>query len=497
MQFEEYRKHDATSLAQLIKTKQVSAEELLETAITRAEAVNPKLNAIVTKLYDLGKEQLKTVDPNAPFAGVPYLLKDLGPQLKGTRYTNASRLMKDYISKENSEVTNRVLKSGLVIFGKTNTSEFGLNPFVENELFGPCRNAWNQAHTAGGSSGGSAAAVGAGIVPMGSANDGGGSIRIPASCNGLFGLKCSRGRVTLGPQFGEMWSGAVSEGVVTRSVRDSALYLDLIAGPLEGEPYVIQKPELPYAEEVNREPRKLKIGYSVQMPAGLDFPQDPENIKAIEHTVKLLRSLGHEVEEIPLPFNKDLLINMLYTLVLSELSATLDYLAEQRGKKPHYSEVEPNTWLLYKLGKSFSANDFALSRLRWNEVSRTMGNFHKQYDLLLTPTLGMKPFKIGALQASRFEDQALRLMNALGISSLVRYTGLIEKIASKIFQWMPYPALANITGQPAVSVPLYWSADNLPVGVMFTASIGDEATLFRLGAQLEKAQPWFNRVPNL
>lgn len=497
MKFEEYRQHDATSLANLIKTKQVSAAELLETAITRAEAVNPAINAVVTKLYERAKVQLTTVDPTAAFSGVPYLLKDLGPQLKGTRYTNASRMMKDYISTENSEVTNRILKAGLVVFGKTNTSEFGLNPFIENELFGPTRNAWNTAHTAGGSSGGSAAAVAAGIVPMASANDGGGSIRIPASCNGLFGIKCSRGRVTLGPQFGEMWSGAVSEGAVSRSVRDSALYLDLIAGSMMGEPYNIQAATRPYAEEIKLEPGKLKIGYSLQMPDGLGFEQDPENLKAIAHTVDLLRSLGHEVEEVPLPFNKDLLIKQLYMLVLSELSATLDYLGEQRGAKPRYTEVEPNTWLLYKLGKSFSAGDFALSRLKWNEISRKMGQFHQQYDLLLTPTLGMKPFKIGALQTSKIEDQALRLMNALGISSLVRYTGLIEKIASKIFQWIPYPPLANITGQPAATVPLYWSTDNLPVGVMFTGRNGDEATLFKISAQLEKAQPWFNRVAQL
>ncbi|MFN8285325.1 MAG: amidase [Chitinophagales bacterium] len=497
MTFEEYRKHDATALAELIKSKAVTPSKLLEIATKRAEEVNPKINAIVTPLHDFAREQLNNVDYSAPFAGVPYLIKDLGPQLKGTRYTGASRILKDYISEENSEVTNRILNAGLIIFGKTNTSEFGLNPFVENELFGATHNPWNLERTTGGSSGGSGAAVAAGIVPMASANDGGGSIRIPASCNGLFGMKATRGRVTLGPQVGEQWSGAVSEGCVSRSVRDSALYLDCIQGALDGDPYVIQKPERPYAEEIKMATGKLRIGYTLQMPEGLGAQQPDENKKAIEHTVQLLKSLGHEVVEVKLPFDKKLLTDLLYMLVMGELSSTLEYIGEQRGRKPHYSEVEPNTWLLYKLGRAFSAADFTLARMHWNEMGRAMAKFHKEYHFLLTPTLGMQPFKIGALQTSKLEDNALRIMNALGISQVVKYTGLIEKIASKIFSWIPYPPLANITGQPSMSVPLYWSDDKLPVGVMFTGKMNDEATMFRLAAQMEQADPWFNKTPSI
>ncbi len=497
MTFEEYRQYDATALAALIKSKAVTSAELLEIAIKRAEAVNPKINAIVTPLHEFAQGQLTQVDSAAPFAGVPYLIKDLGPQLKGTRYTQASRLLKDNISTENSEVTNRIIKAGLIIFGKTNTSEFGLNPFVENELFGASSNPWNLRHTTGGSSGGSGAAVAAGIVPMASANDGGGSIRIPASCNGLFGMKPTRGRVTLGPHAGEMWSGAVSEGCVSRSIRDSAIYLDCIAGASDGDPYIIQQPERPYAEEVNIAPGKLKIGYSLQMPEGLGATQSEENKNSIAHTVQLLRDLGHEVEEVKLPFDKVLLTDLLYMLVMGELSSALEYIGEQRGRKPKYHEVEPNTWLLYKLGRAFSAADFTLARIRWNEMSRAMARFHSQYHFLLTPTLGMQPFKTGALQTSKIEDNALRVMNALGISQVVKYTGLIEKIASKIFAWIPYPPLANITGQPSMSMPLFWSDDKLPVGVMFTGKMNDEGTMFRLAAQLEKADPWFNKVPAL
>jgi amidase len=215
------------------------------------------------------------------------------------------------------------------------------------------------------------------------------------------------------------------------------------------------------------------------------------------HTIKLLKDLGHEVTEVELPYKKEMLTELLYAMVYGETSATLDYIGEQRGKKPHRSEVEPNTWLLYKLGKSFSANAFALAKLKWNEINQSLAKFHKQYDLLLTPTLGMRPFKIGAMNNPPLEEKALRVLNALGISSLIRYTGMIEKIAEQTFSWIPYAPLANITGQPAMTIPLYWGAENLPIGIMFTAPLGDEATLFQLAAQLEKAQPWFNRVPVL
>jgi amidase len=495
MTFEEYRKHDATGLAELIKKKEVTPTELLDIAIKRAEEVNPKMNAVVTKLYDLASEQLKNIDTTAPLGGVPYLIKDLGPQLKGTRYTCGSGILKDFISTENSVVTNRMLKAGLVIFGKTNTPEFGLTPWTEGKLLGVARNPWNLNHTTGGSSGGSAAAVAAGIVPMASANDGGGSIRIPASCNGIFAIKPTRGRITLGPYFGEGWGGAVCEGVVSRSVRDSALYYDLVHGSDEGDPYHVKPPEHPFTHEITRTPRKLKIGYSTKMPEGLNKPIDEENVKAVAHAVKLLKDLGHDVVEVELPFKKRMLTELLYAMVYGETSATLDYIGEQRGKKPQMHEVEPNTWLLYKLGKSFSANAFALAKLKWNEINRDLAKFHQQYDLLLTPTLGMRPFKIGAMNNPPAEEIALKILNTLGISSIIRYTGMIEKIAEQTFSWIPYPPLANITGQPSMTVPLYWAPENLPVGVMFTAPLGDEATLFQLGAQLEKAQPWFDKVP--
>ena len=494
MNFEEYRKHDAVALAELIKKKEVTASELLDIAIKHTEEVNPKINAVVTKLYEEGKQQLKNIDTNAPFAGVPFLLKDVDVQLKGTRFTEGSNILKDYISTQTSEVVLRIQKAGAVIFGKSNTSEFGLTPFVEGKLLGTCRNPWNTDHTTGGSSGGAGASVAAGIVPMAWASDGGGSIRIPASCNGLFGIKPSRGRIPNGPHWGEMWSGAISSGIISRSVRDAATYIDAVQGTMKGDPYIIAPPDKPYSEEVKQAPRKLKIGYSYQMPKGLNAPVDEENIKAIEKTVALLRSAGHTVDEVELPFTNKVNSELLYTLVLGEASATFELIGEQRGRKPQRDELEPNTWLIYQLGKSFSANYFALARQKWNTLNREMAAFHTKYDLLLTPTVGRKPFKIGSMNNSAVEDAALKTLNVLGLSFMVRYTGMIEKVANKTFSWMPYPALANITGQPSMSVPLHWSSDNLPVGVMFTAPMNDEATLFQLAAQLEKVQPWFNKV---
>ena len=497
MNFQEYRKYDATGLAALVKNKEVTPNELLEIAISRADEVNPKINSIVTKLYDYGKTQLKTLNYNAPFAGVPFLLKDLGHQLKGTRYTAGTRYLKNYISTQNSVFTDKILESGLVIFGKTNIPEFGLTPFTEPLLHGATHNPWNLERTTGGSSGGSSASVAAGITPMASANDGGGSIRIPASCNGLVGLKPSRGRISLGPFAGEGWSGAVHEGVVTRSVRDSALFYDLMSGAGPGDPYTIQHPARPYIEEVNLPVGKLKIGYSTDFPAGFDFKKDDENIEAIKNTVQLLKDLGHEVEEVKLPYTKEMLMESYTIIIYGELSASLTELESIQGKKLSPDDFEPQTWLLYQLGKSYTAHDFALGRLKWNTICRLMGEFHQKYDILLTPTLGEKPFIIGSKQMPKFDEAGLRFLNKIGLSHLLKYTGKVKETAEKTFHWIPIVPLSNITGQPSITLPLHWSKDNLPIGTLFTAAMGKEDVLFRLSAQLEKTKPWFDKVPNI
>jgi amidase len=494
MTFEEYRQQDATALANLVRTKQVTPEELLDVAIARSEAVHPKINAVITPLYDYARQSIKRIKSDAPFAGVPFLLKDLDVQLAGTPFGGGSAMFKGYISKVTSDVVQKIIDSGLLVFGKTNVPEFGITPYAEPKTTGSAHNPWSLERTTGGSSGGSGAAVAAGIVPMAFASDGGGSIRIPASCNGLFGIKPSRGRMSNGPLHGEVWSGAVSSGIISRSIRDAALYLDCTIGASIGDPYIVQMPDRPFAEQIKNTPGKLRIGYSSQHPFD---EQDEENIRAMEQTVKLLRDCGHEAEEVALPYDSVLMRDCLYTMVMGELSATIDAIAKERGRAASVKEIEPTNWLLYSLGKKLTANEFCFSKMRWNELSRAMQKFHERYDLLLTPTLGMRPFKIGELQPKNWEQTGLKILNKLGLSGALKNSSLIEDTKKKIFKWIPYPPLANLTGQPSMTVPLHWSADNLPVGVLFTGRLNDDGTLLQLAARLEKAQPWFEKTATL
>ncbi len=493
MTFDEYRRYDALGLAELVRKDKVTAAELLDLAISRTEAVNPQLNAVIYKMYEEGKSLAAKVDKNAPFAGVPFLIKDLGLEVKGFPLRTGSKGYEGYISPEDSVLVRRFREAGLVYFGKTNTPEFGLTPYTEPQHFGPTRNPWNTERSAGGSSGGSAAAVAAGLTPIATASDGGGSIRIPASCNGLFGIKPSRGRVSLGNFKGEMWSGAVMEGCVSRSVRDSAAFLDALSGSAPGDPYIVQAPERPYLEEVEREPKPLRIGFSTRHTLGQ--PIDPECVKAVQDAVTLLQALGHKVEEVQLPYQKEDLKEVFVMMVFGEVAADLEKMGRHLGRKVTRNDVESNTYALGLLGRTYSAKDFVMARRRWNEVSRRVGLFHEDYDMLLTPTVSLPPFPIGAIQATPAERRLIEMINILGLGSLLRAT--VDQLAEKIFSYIPFTPIANMTGQPSMSVPLYWTEGNLPVGVMFSAAIGREDMLFQLAGQLERSQPWFDRVPDM
>lgn len=491
MTFEEYRRHDALGLANLVKEGEIAPLNLLEIAIQRAEATNPALNAIIYKMYDEARAAAKYLRPEGDFAGVPFLIKDLGMELKGTPMRSGCKGYFKYVSTEDGFVAQKVRRAGLLIFGKTNTPEFGLTPFTEPLLFGPTRNPWSLEHTPGGSSGGSAAAVVAGIVPMASANDGGGSIRMPASCCGLFGLKPSRGRSSWGRLFGEMWGGAVADGCVSRSVRDSAAYLDTIIGVAPGDPYEVRQPQRPYLQEIGIAPGRLRIGFSAAHTLG--SPVDTACQEAVLNAVEILRSEGHIVEEATLPYRKEDLTKIFLVIVAGEVGGELQVLGDYLGRKVRPSDVEPNTYALSLLGKSFTAADYAYAKHNWNEISRRVADFHAKYDLLLTPTLAQRPFRIGALQNSPAESRLVSFVNKLGLGSAVR--SQVDPLAEKIFNWMPWTAFANMTGQPSMSVPLHWTEENLPVGVMFTARYGEEDLLFRLAAQLEKAAPWAHKYP--
>jgi amidase len=491
----EYDQLDGLGMAALVASGQLTATELCQAAIARAEVVNPRINAVILTLFEQAQKRAATGLVAGPFGGVPFLLKDFGAQYAGVPQTSGSRALRHFVPTEDAELVRRWQAAGVNILGKTNTPEFALMGVTEPALYGPARNPWGLAHTPGGSSGGSAAAVAAGITPIAGAGDGGGSIRIPAACCGLFGLKPSRGRVPTGPEQGEKWQGAAVEHVLTRSVRDSAAMLDATQGPDAGAPYFLPNPARPYVEEVTREPGRLRIAFTLDHPLGR--PLHSECATAVRDAVSLLESLGHEVAEVPLPFDGRAVASAFFMLYFGETGASIAGLSKVLGRPAKPTDVEPTTWLLGLLGRTYSAADFAAARHTWNEHARRMGRFHEKYDLLLTPTLATPPVRIGELQPKPFEQKLLKVVNTFGLGGLIRRSGLVEKLAEQSLEKTPYTQIANLTGQPAMSVPLHWTAEGLPCGVQFIARLGAEDMLFRLAGQLEQARPWFDRRPAL
>ncbi len=491
--FKEYDQYDGLGLAELVSKKKVTASEICEEAISRIEDVNPALNAVITPLFDLARKAVQEALPDGPFCGVPFLLKDLLCDLAGVPQTMGSKACQDYVPPQDSELVKRYKQAGLVILGKTNLPEFGLLGITEPKLHGPTRNPWNPDHTPGGSSGGSAAAVASGMVPLASASDGAGSIRIPASCCGLFGLKTTRGRTPSGPPYGRTWQGAVIEHVISRSVRDSAAVLDATHGCDAGAPYVIPLPAQPYLDELDQSPGCLKIAFNTRSP--IDTKVHPECIGAVEKTAELLEELGHTVEETRPQINGQALARGLVTLYAGEVAALMEDLKLMRGKKVTPSDVETLTWTVALLGRSFKAGHIVKAKREWELAARIMGRFHEDYDLYLTPTMAYPPVKIGELTPGPMELATLKVINTLGLGRLLISSGMTDKLAVQNLEKTPFTQLANFTGQPAMSVPLYWTTDGLPCGVQFMGRYGDEATLLRLAAQLEKAQPWFEKRP--
>jgi len=384
-----------------------------------------------------------------------------------------------------------------VILGKTNTPEFGLTPFTEPELFGPTHNPWDLTRTSGGSSGGSAAAVAAGMVPLAGGGDGGGSIRIPASCCGLFGLKPTRGRTPTGPIEGELWEGAAIEHVITRSVRDSAAMLDAITGSEAGEPYSIAPSARPFLDEVTREPGCLRIAFTDRPLLGEHM--DAECKTALHDAVKLLESLGHTVVEASPPLDREAFLRAFLLMVCGQCAADLADAAAVMGRRASPANVEISTWALALLGRSYSAGAMAHARRHLERSARAVGRWFAthDFDVLVTPTLTTPPFTIGALQPPAHELAAMQVLGRVHAGGVMRLAGALDKAAKRVFDWIACPPVFNVTGQPAMSVPLAWSASGLPIGIHFAGRFGDEATLYRLAGQLETARPWFNRRPNL
>ena len=501
MTVDEYVSHDATGLAELVRARRVSAAELLEIALARIEALDPKLNAVVRIMdadarRDVARAPAKDL---RPFAGVPFLAKDMIGTWAGHPTSVGSRLMASHVWDHDSELVSRIRATGVTTVGKTNLPEWGLLPFTESELWGPCRNPWDTARTPGGSSGGSAAAVAAGIVPMAGGGDGGGSIRIPASCCGLFGLKPTRARTPTGPDFGLLWRGAVVEHVLTRSVRDSAAMLDASQGADAGAPCEIRPPAGPFLSELVRAPGSLRIAWTTHpfLASGATSRVHADCLAAVEDAAKLLESLGHQVVEAGPEVNGQEFARSFVLMIAAELAADLDDVSRQRGRPARRSELEPTTWALALLGRGLSSAAYAGALRRMEEEGRRLGAFFAGYDVLLTPTLASPPPRIGELAPSATELRLLRILGLFGSGRLIETAGLLDRMAAEAFEWMPWTPLFNATGQPAMSVPLHWNAEGLPIGVHFAGHFGDEATLFRLASQLEQARPWLGRLPDL
>jgi amidase len=464
---------DATAQAGLVRSKLASPVELVDDAIARIEDLNPRLNAVIHELFDRARAAAAGQLPDGPFRGVPLLLKDLGAELAGTPFSEGTGFAGDYHSTVDQELTTRFLAAGFVVCGKTNTPEFGILPTTEPRRFGPSRNPWNTAHSTGGSSGGSAAAVASGMVPVAHANDGGGSIRIPASCCGLVGLKPTRARVPLAPQYGDLMGGLVAEHVVTRSVRDSAAILDAIAGPAPGDPYWAPPRRGPsFADAVGSEPAALRIAVMTASPTGSTV--HPDCVRATERAAALCESLGHRVEVAALDVDGDAFTAHFINVWAAGNAWTLLDWEQRVGRPATEDELEPLSWALIGIGRALDAGHYLQSVQELQKITRRIADYFEGIDVLLTPTLSEPPAPLGTFDSPPGEP----------------LTGL-----ARAATYVPFTPPFNVTGQPAISLPLHWNDAGLPIGVQCVGRFGDEETLLSLSGQLERAAPWAERRP--
>lgn len=467
--------HDSLGLADLVKKRKVSPTELLEAAIGRAEALNPRFNFMAQKHYDYARKAIAAGLPQGPFSGVPWLLKDLNTYIAGEVTENGSRLYKGQRASVTSELVRRIERAGFVIFGKTTTPEFGLTGTTESVLMGPTRNPWNRERIAGGSSGGAAAAVAAGVIPAAHATDGGGSIRIPASACGLFGLKPSRGRVPMGPARTEGWGGMSVHHAVSRTVRDSAAILDATHGVEAGSRYSAPTPEQPFLQEVGRDPGKLRVALMLSPYSGA--PVDPEVVEATRAAAKLLESLGHHVEEAAPRIDMAAIGASSFALMASSVAADCIDRAKALGIELGPDVLERTTLDFVAMGKSYTGMDFARGNNAYQAAAVTIAQFMERYDVILSPTLSAPPLPLGHIGL----DTGRSMMEwGREVGTFTAFTGIY-----------------NGTGQPSMSLPLAMSKDGLPIGIMVTGRYGEEGLLFRLAGQVEKAAPWGARRPKV
>ena len=489
----EYESYDGLGLADLVRRRELRASDVTEAAIARIEARNPAVNAVIHTMYEPARRAASGPLPDGPFSGVPFLLKDLMVACAGEPLTSSCRLLADFVPDHDSELVARHRRAGLVILGKTNTPEFGIMGVTEPDLHGPTRNPWELDHTSGGSSGGSAAAVAAGMVPLAHGGDGGGSIRIPASCCGVFGLKPTRGRNPLGPDFGEAWCGLVQEHAITRSVRDSAALLDATCGPDLGAPYVAPPPPGPFLAEVGAEPGRLRIAFTSASLFG--ERTHPDCRAAVEDAARVCESLGHTVTEAAPELGKAELRRAYLAVVAVNTACAIAEAGKLTGRRPTRAGFERETWFLGVIGRHMPASEYQAAIDHLHRVRHSVAGFFERYDILLTPTLAYPPVRIGELAPAAGQRVAMRVLRALPSRRLLARA--LDEMAAEAFESTANTMLFNQTGQPAMSVPLWWNADGLPIGAQFAARFGEEGLLFRLAAQLERARPWFDRRPPL
>jgi amidase len=467
---------DATAQAELVRSGDASPLELVDDAIARVEKLNPELNAVIHPRFDKARAEARGTLPDGPFRGVPLVLKDLLAGIQGDPQHEGMKFLRDaaYVADHTEALAQKYLAAGFICVGRTNTPELGIVPTTEPEAYGPARNPWDPSRTTGGSSGGSAAAVASGMVAVGHANDGGGSIRIPASCCGLVGLKPSRGRTSLLPDYSVVDDLLIAELCVTRTVRDTAGVLDAIQGSAVGDTVRAPAPARPYRAEVGADPGKLRIGLLTHNPLDTGAIH-PDCVTAATETARLLESQGHAVEEtFPTALVDPTLVGHFSTLWASTLVYNLRYWERKVGREITAADVEPLTWSLAEMGKSISAPDFIEAQHAALELGRRVEEWYASgYDLLLTPTLGEPPVELGTFSTP--DEPLLGFMRAA--------------------TFVPYTPLANMTGEPAISLPMHWNADNLPIGAQLMGAYGREDILLRVAAQLEQTNPWIDRIP--
>jgi amidase len=475
MNLEEYSNCDGVALAELVRKREVSPKELVSLFVEAVEKVNPRINAVIEVFQDRVGGLDDRVIPAGPFAGVPFLMKDIGAGEGGRLQESGSRLMKGHVVDRDSFLTTLFKGAGLTIMGRTTTPEFALGVSTESELMGATRNPWNLDTSCGGSSGGSGASIAAGVVPMAHGSDNGGSIRIPASACGLVGLKPSRGRVTLGPDIGEMWPGMLQEFVLSRTARDTALMLDIVSAPAPGDPFIITQPSRPYTREVNAPTGRLRIAWTTdswQPGASVDS----EVVHCVESVVSECEKMGNELVEASPIFDYEEYLRATCVAWSFGLYAGMEMFAGMMGRKISEETLEPVMLSFYSYSKGLTAADMFMTEFAFNKFRRTFGKFFEQYDMLLTPTLIKLPEPIGEYTKMRTDID------------YVEYMRLQDKVRI-------HPPAANVTGQPAISLPLGHSQSGLPIGVQFMGRFGEESALIRLASSLEKELPWHYRVP--